>query len=303
MTQWPVRNLNVHCFVISRPGSAALARLERDPRVKWTQPFNEFAVQSVPDFSAMEPGARVTHFASRHPSGGAGMKLAVVDTSVDHNHKDLATSRIRQRDFVGEQPTAGGEAHGTAVVGLIAANASSPDGVQGLASKAQVDVLRACWQAGSGPGKCNTLTLALALDAAVDLDPDVLNLSLTGGYDRILQTLIERLVDSGTLVVAAYDEEREAGERFPAPLPGLVYAYGHTHPSAAGSQDMANQAVVTAPREAFTLAPENGYDIVSGHSIAAPQVAAAAACLRFEHPGASPAEIQHMLQRWMTDPG
>ncbi len=303
-TQWPVKNLHVHCFLIAKPDPATLRQLQQDNRVRWVQPFNEFAVRSTAGLPAAGAASRVARFAELHPARGAGIKLAVVDTSVDQSHMDLETSMVSQRDFVGVDAAAG-EAHGTAVVGLIAANPSSANGVQGLASNADVQVLRACWQTTSAPGKCNTLTLALALDAAIDLQPDVLNLSLTGGYDRILQALIERLTAAGTLVVAAYDEQRAPAKRFPAPVPGLIYAYGHGGLTRNNGGDaevvvMNNQAIIAAPREAFTLAPHNGYDIVSGHSIAAPQVSAAAACLMHEHPGSSILEIQHMLVKWMN---
>ena len=300
LTQWPVRNLKVLCFLIEKPSAEVLTRLEQDPRVKWVQPFNEFSLSTDPSNS--QPVDRVQHFTQQHPESGAGIRVAVIDTAADRTHPDLTRAMLQQHDFVGARDTSDAESHGTAVVGLIAARPHTDRGVRGLARNADVDLLRACWQEDDGPGKCNTLTLALALDAAIDLQPDILNLSLSGRHDRVLQALIEKLVQQGVLIIAAYDEVRQVDKRFPAPEPGIVYAYGHNGragatpmPQAAGSE----ATVISAPREAFTTTPAGGYDLVSGHSIAAPQIAAIAACLMQRHPDSSRADIQAQLKYWL----
>lgn len=299
LTQWPVRNLDVHCFLIKAPKDGVLARLEQDDRVRWVQPFNDFTVQSVAR-SAAVPDPSASAAAKSLHALGRGMKIAVIDTSVDRNHPDLKFSSIQQKDFVGNRRGAAGEDHGTAVVGLIAAQPASANGLQGLASHTHIDALRGCWQDEDGVGRCNTLTLALALDAAIDIKPDVLNLSLTGSYDRILQTLVERLVAQGTFVVAAYDDQRAPEQRFPAPSDGLVYAYGAPQTGGAAAQDLAerlteNVFVVRGPHEAFTLAPMNGYDLVSGHSIAAPHVAVEAILLKQNQPEITHEQIRDQL--------
>jgi len=268
---------------------------------------NEFATQSVSAAELVKNTQTRTGGAERRSikslfsslqEQGAGVKIAVVDTAIDASHPDLSTSTIKQTNFAGSRGRPGIEEHGTAVVGLIAANPLRPEGVQGFASEADVRVLRACWQPeGKTVGKCNTLTLALALDAAIDLQPQVLNLSLTGRYDRVLEELLAVLLERGTIVIAAYDDQRSAAKRFPASQPGVVYAYGAVDTDV---QRFSNEGtVLSAPRHAMSLAPKAGYDLVSGHSIAAPQISALAARLIEGQPEASRQQILTQLTNWL----
>ena len=307
LEQWPIRHLSAHCFVAAAPPSATIAALEGDPLVRWVQPFNEFTTKTATtgqEFAQPVLGAGViAQFARAVQEQGEGVSIAVIDTSVDQSHPDLLQSRITEENFVGRRGRPQQEEHGTAVVGLIAAQPSRPQGIAGLAQDANVSVLRACWQRSGAGGQCNTLTLALALDAAIDLNPDIINLSLSGAYDRVLQELVQHMLDRDTLVVAAYDERRDPAKRFPAPQAGVVYAFGSSsvgaETAASGPAFVGPQNVVQAPRKALSLVPNASYGVVSGHSIAAPQVTAMAARLMARTPNASRRKIQEQLESWL----
>ncbi len=275
LSEWPLRNLGVHCFLVDRPDSAILSRLEGDDRVLWVQPFNEFELKSGTAGEFSSARLRET-FHQEFNARGRNVRVAVIDTGVDQEHPDLRNASLMVRNFSGQRGEPANEVHGTAVVGLIAARPATEGGVRGIASEAKTHLLRGCWQSEESSGRCNTLTLALALDAAIDLKPDIINLSLSGGRDRVLDALVRRLTESGTLVVAAFDEKRDPLSRFPTPGQGVVYAYGLDR-----KKDHAPRAsdVLIAPKHAVSLSPMSGYDLISGHSIAAPQLTAMAAVL------------------------
>lgn len=306
LQQWPLRNLAVHCLVIERPSAATLKALRGDPRIKWVQPFNSFDTQAgalaggiiaTEDAKGVDENSFMSRVLRDFSEQGAGVRIAVIDTSIDAAHPDLTNSPVRQINFAGDRGQHKKEAHGTAVVGLISASSESPKGVNGFAQQANVEVLRACWQVDAKQkGKCNTLTLALALDHAIDLRPQVVNLSLTGRSDRVLEELLSVLLERGSIVIAAWDEQREPSRRFPRNRPGVVYAYG-AHAAPAPSLDY----VLSAPRHALSLAPMAGYDLVSGHSIAAPQISALAARLIDRAPDASRSEILAQLKMWLNE--
>ena len=300
LLQWPIKNLGVHCFVVSMPDDGKIKRLEADARIRWTQPFNEFELMSVPKPATQDALDKpapsfAQQFLGDIDQRGSGVDIAVIDTGADIYHPDLRSSNIRFRDFVGDNRQAVAEQHGTAVVGLIAAKAAEQQRVSGLAANANVHLLRGCWQGDEGAGRCNTLTLARALDAALDINPAILNLSLTGPADRVLQALINKLSQQGTLTIAAFDEQRKTSQRFPKPYRGVVYAYGVNH---AAEQPIAGS--LHAPRHALSLAPQAAYKLVSGHSIATPQLSAMAACLIERHPELEREQIVITLKNWLA---
>jgi hypothetical protein len=293
--EWPLRNLNVHCFAVVQPSDDVLNALQNDKRVRWVQPFNNFTMQTS-DTRAATNESLINEFFNNINERGNNVKIAVIDTSVDTSHPDLTRSRITQANFAGKRGLPSKEIHGTAVVGLIAAKPGSPEGLSGLANEANVHLFRGCWQDTNGKGICNTLTLALAFDATIDLQPDILNLSLTGPDDKVLNELLAILLKKNTLVVAAYDENRTLKERFPLQQPGVVYAYGiegeSNHPVA--------ENILYAPRHAISLTPINGYDLISGHSIATPRITAMAARLISRHPDATRQQILAGLKQWLN---
>lgn len=297
MSEWPVKNLGVHCFVVEKSNLSVRDQLERDERVLWVQPFNEFELKGDVSGETEVSSARLRQsFQEAFEARGRSIRVAVVDTAADKNHPDLRNASLIVSNFSGNRGQPNSEIHGTAVVGLIAANPVSERGARGIASEAKTHLLRGCWQDGSAKGRCNTLTLALALDAAIDIKPDIINLSLTGGRDRVLDALIDKLTRQGTLVVAAFDEKRETSQRFPAPGPGVIYAYGLDQ----REQDYPrSQNVLVAPRHAVSLAPMSGYDLISGHSIAAPQLTAMAAVLMETYADDQRSDTVERLNAWV----
>ncbi|MEM6486268.1 MAG: S8 family serine peptidase [Pseudomonadota bacterium] len=292
VAHWPLRNLPVLCLVVEEPSRETVAKLRADKNVQWVQAFNEFSTQATSAVSAsFTPGDYQSIFAEP-PGHGAGVTVAIIDTSFDTSHPSLARSSIRQQNFAGSQERIGNESHGTAVVGLIAAQPHSGTQLLGIAREATVEVLRACWQhEGETRGRCNTLTLALALDRAIDLTPEVLNLSITGPADRVLEKLVDQLLRKGTLVVAAFDEALMENERFPRSRDGVAYAFGTSGTDRSLPNAKIDTVLLTAPRHALSLAPAASYDLVSGHSVAAPQVSGLAARLIASKPDASREEI------------
>ncbi len=302
--EWPLKRLGVNCFVIRKPTRAVLMALENDSRVSWVQPFNTYKLQSGSSGTASR-GTLVSRFLADIDQRGDDTDIVIIDTGADAQHPDLANSHVYYKDFVGDGRQGMAEVHGTAVLGIIAANPQDRGIVVGLAPHARVHHMRGCWQDNEGRGHCNTLTLALALQAAIGLRPQVVNLSLTGPRDRVLEALLVKLLAQGTLVIAAYDEQRPNKARFPSLQPGVVYAYGVGKPGvnkaliakALGSRE--SESLLYAPGNALSLAPRASYELVSGHSVATPQIAAMLACFIQRDPQAGRAEIIHQLRLWL----
>jgi subtilisin family serine protease len=219
---------------------------------------------------------------------GRNVVVAEIDTGVEIDHPDLAGQIIATENFVDGRPYTP-EAHGTAVAGIIAAIANNRLGIAGVAPQARLMVLRGCWQEqAGGSARCNSFTLAKALQFALDKKPDVINMSLGGPPDRLLSRLLDAAVERGMVVVAAIDPSR--ADSFPASHPGVL---------AVASEDagMPASGVLVAPgRDVPTTMTGRRWDFVQGSSYAAAHVTGVVALLRQLSPASDARRIRESLQ-------
>jgi hypothetical protein len=297
---WPMPVVGVDCYLMEGPpgaGPSLLSALARDPRVAWAQPVNLFhgmgqAQQAADPLAPLQPDTRFWHSDELHRvSLGDGVRVAVVDSGVDSRHPDLAQQIELRENFVGEGDSLP-EAHGTAVAGVIAARMGNGLGIAGVAPGARLLALRACWETAGTDGaqgaRCSSFTLAKALNFAVLHDARVINLSLSGPADRLLQTLVRAAGQRGATVVGAADPARPDG--FPAAVPGVLAV---AMPSAGGAVPA---ATLLAPgADVPTCLPGARWGFVSGSSYAAAQVSGMVALLAQRLPHAGPGELRSYI--------
>jgi hypothetical protein len=278
--EWPIAQLRVHCIVyrmnVGESQSDLLRRLRSDARVESAQPLHSFETLSTSyndPYAGLQRNLPAMGVTRAHAwSRGKGVSIAVIDTAVDIKHADLAGSRVTMRNFTGQRQRAA--AHGTAVAGIIAATGDNELGIVGIAPEAQVHALAACWPDTLNPARavCDSFTLAVALANAIELKANIVNLSLGGPSDPLLRRLVEHGLARNMIFVAALPAEG-ATTGFPSEIPGVVVvdAVGHEHTA---------RDVLRAPgTDVLTLVPQNGYDFVSGSSMAAANVSGGIALL------------------------
>jgi len=305
VSAWPIAALRVHCVVFRVPEDTLpaqmIARLAQDPRVDSAQPLNQFATETDSAVGAYnDPYASLqtvlrdlTVAQAQQWSRGSGVRIAIIDTGIDFEHPDLAGQVIAHRNFVDADESAFRlDRHGTAVAGVIAAIADNHIGIVGIAPDARLFALKACWQAphGGASAACNSFTLAQALGSAIDMQADVVNLSLAGPADPLLARLLQRGMQRGMIFVgAAPPAGTPAG--FPTDVEGVLSIAVAEESSGAGSQ-------LQAPaHEVLTLVPGGHWDFASGSSIAAAEVSATVALLLAARPHVSSPELYRVLER------
>jgi subtilisin family serine protease len=274
---WPMPAIGIDCFLMEdtdgTPLEDVLAALARDGRVAWAQPLGDYhALDQKDPLYPVQPAAGDWHLADLHRvSTGRNVTVAVIDSGVDAAHPDLGGRLGMRRNFVEDVPDTA-EAHGTAVAGIIGAQAGNGIGIAGIAPGAKVLALRACWETGGQSARCNTLTLGKALNFAIENDARIVNLSLGGPPDRLLQALLDAAISRGMLVIGAADPKVADGG-FPASYPGVigVARTGDRHPPS---------AMLYAPgTDIPTCMPGGRWGMVSGASYATAHVAGLAALL------------------------
>ena len=280
LTEWPMTEVGLHCVVYEVPKSLSVPKaidsLYQDPRVDLVQKMNQFKTEGHrynDPYYRLQTNLHEMDIEFAHGRAtGKQVTIAVIDTGVDMDHPDL----IGQIDFSENYVSAWSDGfkddqHGTAVSGVMVARKDNQTGIIGVAPDAKVTALKACWpsQRGSFEAKCNTFTLALALNTAIRLQVDVLNMSLAGPKDLLIEKLLARAIAKGILVVAADPGEQGAENRFPASFNGvLAVRVRHNQ-----SDIVSDVSVIDAPGEhILTTLPYGTYDFVSGSSLAAAQV-------------------------------
>jgi hypothetical protein len=324
-----------------------IEELSRDPQVEWAQPVARFegmagqaprgpaaagnaAPQATPPapinpvvpiagvpagtgaadaLYPVQPAGRYWHVADLHRyTTGREVRVAVIDSGIDANHPDLQGQLAVNANFVdsGEPPP---EIHGTAVAGIIAAR-SGNGGIVGVAPKARLMGLRACWQLPNQSTRCNSFTLSKAINYAILNGAKVINLSLSGPPDRLLDRLLDVALQRGIGVVGAVDAQAGA-PTFPASHRGVlavasqpsVKVSGNFAPVSAAASMVKTAAAAGLERPLFapgndvpTTAPGARWAFVSGSSYAAAHVSGMLALLGELQPGATPAQLRRMLQ-------
>lgn len=277
--EWPITQLRVHCIVYRMDDGESqadlLRRLRDDTRVESAQPLNSFStLGSYNDpYAGLQRSLPAMGVPQAHAwSRGKGVRIAVIDTAVDVTHPDLAGSHVTVSNFTGQRPHAG--AHGTAVAGVIAATGDNQVGIVGIAPEARVNSLAACWpdRTNAARAVCDSFTLAVALGNAIDLKADIVNLSLGGPGDPLLRRLVEHGLGRDMIFVAALPAAGVA-EGFPSEIPGVLVVDAVEH------KQTARDVLLAPGTDVLTLLPKDGYDFVSGSSMAAANVSGAIALL------------------------
>jgi subtilisin family serine protease len=286
---WAMPLMGLDCYVMRVPPGrtieAAISQVSRDPLVAWAEPMQVYRTQggqggTVDPLFAAEPAATLWHLSDlQRLATGRGVTIAVVDSRIDVTHPDLAGQFVANENFVGDRSIAP-ERHGTGVAGVIAARKGNGIGIAGIAPGARLMALRACWQTSNGtassPTLCNSLSLAEAIHFAIEHHAKVINLSLSGPSDRLLDGLIQIATARNIAVVAAYDPALPRGG-FPASAPGVIA--------------VANESVAPVPAGVYgapgqdipTTQPGGKWFLVNGSSFAAAHVSGLIALIREKH--------------------
>jgi subtilisin family serine protease len=304
---WPIKALGVYCVVLETPPGTArdevLKQLAKDKRVQLAQPLQDYAVYATaaadpqqyndPYVNLQRGFVETDAAAAQTLSQGQGVHIAVVDTGADLTHPDLQGRIHDVHNMVDDDATLfDHDHHGTEVAGVIAADADNHKGIVGMAPKAVLSIYKACWYAQtSGAGAhCNSFTLAKALAAVIDTDARIVNLSLGGPADPLLDKLLAQLLDQGRIVVAALPPDGSLGG-FPDNAPGVIVVR-------TSDTSSAPPGVVSAPgKDILTTQPGGGYDFTSGSSMAAAHVSGIAALLLSIAPKLDAATMRDLLVR------
>ena len=205
------------------------------------------------------------------------LRIGIIDSSVDKEHSAFSEASITTRRFVAnDRPP---NFHGTAIASIIAGNDPS---ALGLAPRAELFAAEVFDQTEEQGEFASTVSLIKALNSLVTQEVSVINISLAGPPNRLLETALARVRERGVLAIAA------AGNGGPMAQP--MYPAAYPEVVAVTATDNRGRAFRLANRGEYVdiAAPGvnirhaqagGGYAASSGTSYAVPFVTVAAARL------------------------
>lgn len=234
----------------------------------------------------------------------AGIGIGVIDTAVDVSHPVFEGRAIE----VGRLASAGRPAphwHGTGVLALLAGDDAR--GVPGLVSQARFAVADVFFAGEDGLPTTDTASLLAALDWLDQREVKIVNMSLSGPKDALVEKAISTLARKGTIFVAA------AGNDGPAARPSYPAAYPPVIAVTAVGRDLksyrhashGDYIDVAAPGVSiFTALPDGKVGFHSGTSFATPYVTATLAALYRQLPrGTKEEALRHVATKDLGAPG
>jgi subtilisin family serine protease len=235
-------------------------------------------------------GALGAEAAGSGPGGAVpGRRVGLVDSGVDRRHPALRGAALQAWGCGGAERPA---PHGTAVASLLVGRDQRFSGAAPEAALYAADVY--CGDDSAGAAE----TLAQALGWLAREQVAVINVSLVGPPNRLLERTVQALLARGHLVVAAVGNDGPAAPPlYPAAFAGVVGVTG-VQPSRRVLPEAAQgtQVSFAAPgAELAAAAAGAGYRSVRGTSFAAPLVAGLLAdALRAPDPAAATRALQRL---------
>jgi len=221
---------------------------------------------------------------------GSRVRVGLVDGGVDAHHPALRDADIHHWGCGGHTVRS---PHGTAVGSLLVGKIGPFRGAAAAASLYAADVY--CAQPTGGAAE--TIVQALAWMAREQVP--VVNLSLVGPANRLLERAVRALAARGQIVVAAVGNDGpQAPPLYPASYPEVVgvtavNASRNVLPEAARGP----QVAFAAPGADMAVATERGFEPARGTSYAAPIVAGLlASLLRVPDPAGAVRAIAELAQ-------
>ena len=224
-------------------------------------------------------------------SNGDDVLVAVIDSQIDTRHPDLAGVFADEYDAIG-----GGGAphlHGTGMAGAIASHVK----LLGVAPRVKVLAVRAF--AGEGErAESTTYSILKGVDWSASKGARIVNMSFAGPADPALRTMLAKASARGIVLIAAVGN---AGPRSPPLYPAadpLVIGITATDADdkVLPQANRGPQVAVSAPGvDVLVPAPDGGYQITSGTSVAAAHASGVAALLLARKPNMTAADVRRVL--------
>ncbi|WP_380286261.1 type VII secretion-associated serine protease mycosin [Kitasatospora purpeofusca] len=244
-------------------------------------------------------------------SEGDGVTVAVIDSGVLKDHRDLTGQVLAGADFTGANTdgTVDTDGHGTGMASVIAGHGHGVGaGIMGLAPKAKILPIRITLGEEALSDQSET---AKAIRYAVDHGAKVVNMSIAGpsGDDPEERAAVKYAVDKDVVLVAGTGNGGGKGGavQYPAAFPGVVAVGAADRNGLIWAKSSSGpETTLVAPGAEIPQASAkstSGQGVGNGTSAATAYVSATAALIRAKYPTLSAGQVINRMIKSAVPPG
>lgn len=258
--------------------------LKRDGRVAFVEPnyiYRATYTPNDPSLGSQWAWGKISAFTAWDVTRGSSTtKIAIVDTGIQRTHPDLNAKIVAGYDYVsGDTAPDDGNGHGTHVAGSSAAETNNATGGAGTCPNCVLMPLRVLNNQGSG----TLVNVANGIRWAADNGAKVINLSLGGPGSSTLQSAVDYAAGKGVFLACAAgnDNTSSTTNAYPGAYANCYAVASTTSTDARSSfSNYGSWVEVAAPGSSiYSTWLNNGYNTISGTSMATPHVAGLAGML------------------------
>ena len=206
------------------------------------------------------------------------LRIGIVDSAVDKTHRAFAGANINAKSFLADNLTSP-SLHGSAVASLLV---GKTDKLIPLLPKAELYSAEVFYRQSDFSQGATLSAMIQALNWLLEHKVEVVNMSLAGPDNRILERVINAATNNGAFIVAAAGNE--------GPSAATVYPAGYNNVIAVSAINKKRQPYRWSNRgdyidysalgvNVLSAQPQQSLGKESGTSMAAPVVSAALACI------------------------
>ena len=295
----------------------ALARIMKDPNVEYVVPNAKlYAFRAPVSVEAMKEQwslSKVRAEEAWNRAGSRGSKnvvIAVIDTGVDYNHPSLRPNMVAGYDFKEndsdpmDKTSQQNPGHGTHCAGIMGATGLVDGGVLGMSPVVSIMPIRFLGEDGSGDLNAAIKSVDYAIEKKVQVVSASWGATIPRAQAGPLIEAIKRVDDAGIIFVSAAANDGKNNDNtdvFPAnagfPNSITVAASGPNDEKPQWSNYGKRTVHVAAPGlDIMSTLPNNGYNKLSGTSMATPLVSGLVALLKSIDPALTGAQTRALLQ-------
>ncbi len=232
---------------------------------------------------------------------GAGLHIGLIDTAIEESHPLFKGRAIVQRSFLASGIVAAPKDHGTATASILVAGAPT-----GLLPDVQLHAAAVFRSRNNKEVDTTAEWVVNALDWLVGEKVAVINLSLGGSRNLLVEAAVQRVLKRGIVIVAAAGNGgADATPMYPAAQPGVIAVTAID--ADLKPYDRANRGdyiSYAAPGVDVWVASPGGDGVyATGTSYAAPFVTAVIAAAKWSKTGNDRAALDRLLQSKAKDLG